>query len=54
VALHAAELGFIHPVTGEEMRFASQLPKDLKEVQKRLVKIHGQEIVEPDPEPPIC
>ena len=54
VALHAAELGFIHPDTGEEMRFASQLPKDLKEVQKRLAKIHGQEVIKPPYQPPSC
>ena len=46
VALHAAELGFIHPVTGDEMFFHSRFPKDLQEVRKKLVKIHGQEIVE--------
>jgi 23S rRNA pseudouridine1911/1915/1917 synthase len=28
-ALHAAELGFIHPVTGETVRFASELPADM-------------------------
>jgi 23S rRNA pseudouridine1911/1915/1917 synthase len=28
-ALHAAELGFEHPVTGEEMFFEAQLPADL-------------------------
>lgn len=27
-ALHAATLGFVHPVTGEELRFASDLPAD--------------------------
>ena len=30
--LHAAELRFDHPVTGEEMRFESPLPPDLREV----------------------
>ncbi len=30
--LHAAELGFIHPGTGEEKRFASPLPKDMQAV----------------------
>ncbi len=30
--LHAAALGFVHPVTGEDMRFASPLPADLAEV----------------------
>ena len=28
-ALHAATLGFEHPVTGEEMMFESELPEDL-------------------------
>lgn len=28
-ALHAATLGFVHPVTGEDMRFASPLPEDM-------------------------
>ena len=30
-ALHASELGFIHPETGEEMFFSSELPTDMKE-----------------------
>ncbi|MBT0666809.1 RluA family pseudouridine synthase [Novosphingobium profundi] len=29
-ALHAAELGFVHPVTGENVRFASALPDDMR------------------------
>lgn len=29
-ALHAAELGFEHPVTGKSLRFQSQLPEDLE------------------------
>ena len=29
-ALHAAELGFIHPVSGEELHFASELPADMQ------------------------
>jgi 23S rRNA pseudouridine1911/1915/1917 synthase len=28
-ALHAAVLGFVHPVTGEEMRFEAPLPSDM-------------------------
>lgn len=28
-ALHAAELGFIHPITGETVHFTSQLPEDM-------------------------
>ena len=31
-ALHAAVLGFIHPTTGEEMRFTSELPEDMTKV----------------------
>jgi 23S rRNA pseudouridine1911/1915/1917 synthase len=31
-ALHAATLGFIHPVTGEEMSFTSPLPEDFSEI----------------------
>ncbi len=29
-ALHAAVLGFVHPVTGENLRFESELPDDMK------------------------
>src|SRR5262249_6608026 len=32
LALHAAELGFVHPVTGEAMRWEMALPKDLEEL----------------------
>lgn len=28
-ALHAAVLGFVHPVSGEEMRFEAELPEDM-------------------------
>ena len=31
-ALHAAELGFAHPVTGETLHFASPLPADMAEL----------------------
>jgi len=31
LALHAAELGFEHPISGERMRFEMPLPADLKE-----------------------
>lgn len=29
-ALHAAELGFVHPVSGERVHFTSQLPDDMR------------------------
>ena len=28
-ALHAASLGFVHPVTGEDMMFQTDLPADM-------------------------
>ena len=28
-ALHAASLGFVHPVTGESLRFEAPLPEDM-------------------------
>lgn len=31
-ALHAKSLGFVHPTTGEEMLFDSELPQDMEEV----------------------
>ncbi len=31
-ALHAAELGFIHPVTQEKIRFVSELPADMRKL----------------------
>ena len=37
LALHAAELGFIHPQTGEELRFRMPFPDDLSMFFDRLV-----------------
>jgi 23S rRNA pseudouridine1911/1915/1917 synthase len=34
--LHARELSFDHPVSGERMRFSSPLPEDLAAVLRRL------------------
>ncbi len=31
-ALHAATLGFVHPVTGEDLRFESPLPQDMTDL----------------------
>ena len=31
-ALHAAVLGFVHPVTGDQLRFTSDLPPDMREL----------------------
>jgi 23S rRNA pseudouridine1911/1915/1917 synthase len=35
-ALHAAELGFIHPVTGESLSFKSAVPSDMQELLSAL------------------
>ena len=35
-ALHAAVLGFVHPITGEALRFESPLPPDLAGLQRAL------------------
>jgi len=39
-ALHAKTLGFIHPTTGEEMFFDSELPEDFKEVLEKWRKVN--------------
>jgi 23S rRNA pseudouridine1911/1915/1917 synthase len=36
VMLHAAELGFVHPETGEDLRFESPLPADMRRLLDRL------------------
>lgn len=36
--LHAKQLGFVHPISGEQMNFSSDYPKDLADV---LVKLRG-------------
>jgi 23S rRNA pseudouridine1911/1915/1917 synthase len=41
VMLHAAELGFVHPVSGEELRFTSPLPADIRKVLAGLRKAHA-------------
>ena len=35
-ALHAARLGFIHPVSGEKLQFSSALPTDMERLIERL------------------
>jgi 23S rRNA pseudouridine1911/1915/1917 synthase len=35
-ALHAAELGFVHPITGENIRFSSDTPPDMAELIDQL------------------
>ena len=38
-ALHAAILGFEHPVTGEQMRFEAEMPKDMQRLEKFLERL---------------
>ncbi len=38
VMLHAAELGFVHPESGDELRFESPLPADIRQVLAALRK----------------
>jgi 23S rRNA pseudouridine1911/1915/1917 synthase len=35
-ALHAAVLGFVHPITGEVMRFETPLPDDMRVLEALL------------------
>ena len=35
-ALHARSLGFIHPVSGEELRFEAEVPEDFKHAEETL------------------
>ena len=37
-ALHAAELAFVHPVTGKRLQFASPLPADMAHLAAALEK----------------
>ncbi len=41
LALHAAELGFLHPVTQEEMHWDMPLPPDLRDFVSSLRGAHG-------------
>jgi 23S rRNA pseudouridine1911/1915/1917 synthase len=38
-ALHAAVLGFVHPVTGERLRFETPPPPDMAELEARLTQL---------------
>jgi hypothetical protein len=40
-ALHATELGFTHPITGERLRFEMPLPADLQQLLDKLRKAAG-------------
>ena len=38
-ALHAAVLGFVHPITGETLRFETPLPDDMRGLEERLAAL---------------
>ena len=38
-ALHAAVLGFVHPVTGEPLRFETEPPEDMRALEARLAAL---------------
>jgi len=42
VMLHAAELGFVHPLSGDELRFTSPLPADMRRLLDRLAPRQGR------------
>ena len=39
-ALHAAELGFLHPILGETLRFCADLPADMQELIDELTRFN--------------
>lgn len=42
LALHAAELGFVHPITGQDLRFRMPFPDDLSRFLDRLQSAAGR------------
>jgi len=38
-ALHAAVLGFVHPITGETLRFETPLPEDMRRLEEGLARV---------------
>ena len=40
-ALHARVLGFIHPISGETMRFETEPPQDMRRLEERLAALSG-------------
>ena len=48
-ALHAAELGFVHPITKEEMVFKSEFPPEMKELEQALEGLNESETLKVRP-----
>jgi 23S rRNA pseudouridine1911/1915/1917 synthase len=49
IMLHAAVLGFTHPVTGEVVRWKARLPKDMEDLLQRLRRQAGDRRLHPGP-----
>lgn len=47
-ALHAAVLGFVHPITGKKLRFRAPLPDDMAALIDALRAMYGHEPIEDD------
>ncbi|MGN6424901.1 MAG: RluA family pseudouridine synthase [Asticcacaulis sp.] len=47
-ALHAAVLGFVHPITGKKLRFRAPLPDDMAALLDALRAMYGHEAVDED------
>ena len=45
-ALHAAELGFTHPVSGANLRLISEIPPDMAQLLSRLRSVNSFEVLE--------
>jgi 23S rRNA pseudouridine1911/1915/1917 synthase len=43
-ALHARVLGFVHPTTGEKLRFEQELPADFAELLQR-VRLYSDQLM---------
>ncbi len=44
LALHAAVLGFKHPMTGEDLRFDAGLPDDMERYRRAIVEARGSNV----------
>ena len=51
-ALHAYQLEYIHPITGEPMRHVAELPSDIKQVVQALFGDDGLKSIEEGPDGP--
>lgn len=51
-ALHAAELGFVHPLTGERLHFTAPLPPDFQALLDLLLRAQPRRAASPRPEAP--